>query len=347
MTIIFFKLLLKRTSYIVTLLLLPIVALIVAAIAEPLEPTAQNIGVYIEDSSKDIDTFNEVVKLLEKSSAKPIAYKDIDSLKAAVMQGKISSGYIFNSGLTEALQKQDLKNTITSYYLDGNTAGILADEIVASAIIKVATPYITYEFLSDRFDNVDMSKIREKIYAYLESDQMMKIGIESANLTGSPSSVQGREHQASTMAKGVIGVILLSLSVMSAAYISGQLAKDSIKLLATRHSKGYVMLSLALPNTVFTLIFGLLSVIIVSISLGMPLNLLSTAISMIIFTLFMTGLSILLAVIGSELMLSAAMPFIVIGSFIFSPTLIDVSSYIPQLAIFKSISPISIFLAML
>jgi len=142
--LIYVKRCLRIKIFIAVLLFMPIISIVFNVFGKDIIGEVK-FGVYAEG-----DFGKYICESLEKEkSFKFIKYDSVDKMNADVAVCEIDSGYVFDKNFENSVEKNNFNNVIKVISSDSSSGYGLANEIVFSKVLNIASPNIANDFLNE------------------------------------------------------------------------------------------------------------------------------------------------------------------------------------------------------
>lgn len=324
----FIKRCLKRTSFIILLLLIPILCMVFKTNIEDTKISIKT-GLYIE--SEDNLT-NKICNNL-KNNYESVTFErcsSLDELTSRVASGDYECGYVFNSDFSEKVYKNKTNNLVTVYKSPGTLTDAITDEYVFSEVFAEYGFNELAEFISSQkiftINDIDAlrSTLRPEYDYYMAGNDTFSFEYINAD----NEAIDNSSLLSSYVLLSVRGII--TLFIMFAAFIGTfNLYKDSkTGIFNAFNSKirPFCKMSEIFSLTLLAGILGMSGVYLSGLSDGIWLEIFRILLYSIICTLYCY---ILYKIIPNSFAFAALIPVLVLGSIIFCPIFMDVSEIIP------------------
>ena len=313
---------LKRPALITLLLLFPVFAWMYLSLGADREQTLC-ISVYAEPD----DPF--CVKLAQKLTQRDgvvtfVCSDSEEDLYHAVITGEAECGYVFHTGLLDALnegKKQDLVDVVIS---GETTLKDVTDEIVYAELFEEYSLAILTDYLLEDgvLDNPSLSEI-EALYR----ENMTNGSTFAFDYTGAYSSYHGiRSGLSIQVLKGLCSILLLLSGFLGVLNYCGN-AESQVYCSVTKTGRKFLLFAEIFPPVLLTTLAAVLSLSFTGAMSGPDalFHLLGYALLVILFCL------LLYAVLRKKTVILFLLPFYLLGCLIFTPVFVDISTFIPAL----------------
>lgn len=343
------KRLLKKPSFLILLLLLPLCTFALTKLSQKSDSTIQ-VGIYLNLQNADsLAQSTYEILLADESIVQFHGYQKKEELLHDIKTKQIDCGYFLPDKLLEALAKNGSGDTIQVFYPPDSLSAKMLNEKVYGAIIQEYSFDILKEFVS-----------KEEIFSYMDSEQMNKELRNGYDLYRSNNSTftfeygyseNGKTDSNHSLTENPLDYLTLPIRGMLAVFIlaagfSGGLLwytdyKNGIYQQVSGSLSGYVQFITIWIPVFYT---GIASLLCIYLS-GLNASFFTELASMLFYCILVTGFcSLLRLLIPTEIMYACAMPIIALVSLIACPVFTDFSIYIPSLKLLRLFLPPYYFL---
>ncbi|MGL5435763.1 MAG: hypothetical protein ACRDBO_10260 [Lachnospiraceae bacterium] len=334
---------LKKGSFLVILLLLPAAAWLLHTM-EQKEAHDVRIAVYVADAANN-ELGNEMLTTLtagsEDSAAGMFAFyscSDEQQLKDDVAARRAECGYVISQELKEKLDSKSFKRSISVYSAPSTVLSKLTTEIVFAALAENYNRHLLKEYVaySELFDDIDPAGTKERAELAGQAETLYDKWLSGDATFRFETSYQGQEGigeeaGAGTAAvfpvRGLVAVYLFVIGIYSAVINRSDWDKGVFLPLTYSYRYFCSLICLAAP-VVLAGISALTALVCGGSMAYLRLELAAMIVYLAAICLFSWLLGRLLP--GTQL-LSALIPFFVIGSLAFCPVFLDLGALIPAL----------------
>lgn len=313
---------LKRPVMLVLLLLFPVFAWMYLSLGADRE---QELCVCIYAGQDDPFCVQLALKLTQRDGVVTFIRSDSEAdLYHAVITGDAECGYVFHTGLLEALnegKKQDLVDVVIS---SETTLRDVTDEIVYAELFEEYSLAILTDYLleDDVLENPSLSEI-EALYR----ENMTNGSTFAFDYTGAYSSYHGiRSGLGIQVLKGLCSILLLLSGFLGVLNYSGS-AEAQVYCAVTKTGRKFLLLAEIFPPVLLTTLASVLCLYFtgaMSSPHALP-RLLGYALLVVLFSL------LLYAVLRKKTIILFLLPFYLLGCLIFTPVFVDITTFIPAL----------------
>ncbi len=317
-----FKRCLKRPAMLVLLLLFPLFSLIYQRLGTDRE---QGLLVYVYAGSEDSFCTSLTQKLTQRTGVVTFAQADSEeALYHAVMTGEAECGYVFHSGLVDALNAGNKQNLIDLVISSETTLADVTNEIVYAELFEEYSLAILTDYLlaDGVLENPSLSEI-ESLYR----ENMVNGSTFAFDYTGSYSTYHGiRSGLSSQVLKGLCSILVLLSGFLGLLNYSGN-ADAQIYCAVTKTGRKFLLFAELFPPVLLTTLAAIFSLFFSGISSGGAalLRLIGYALLVILFC------SLLYVILRKKAIILFLIPFYLLGCLIFTPVFIDIATFVPAL----------------
>lgn len=279
----------------------------------------------------------QILAMLQDDDTQIVEYISADekTIDSKVLSGEWDCGLLFSEDFAERLAKMDLKKLVTIKIGPASTVYPIVQEAVSSGIMEWISPYMADAYLN-RLEISDAPVI--EVYSkWQQEEQWVQVSMQTAN---------GQSLQPVKVVKSVKQHIISGLAAVFTLvwglYLTVDLGKWLQSSAAIRFSAIRPVTQLLLPK----LTAGLLPVYIWGLGLlcVMSCDLMQWA-AFSVFVLLIMAIGLIIPRFpGLWQSVIALIPFLVIGSLLLEPVLLDVSFLFPELTAFTGWLPVSLCL---
>lgn len=144
---------LRNVSYLVTSLFFLVLMTFIAWVIPLDDEPSAIIGISYPDTQVSAQ---KIVSLLhENSSFQLIFYslEEVDQMKRDILAGTLIKGYVLDAEIDTRLATGDTEGLVKTYVSEGSSATLIADEMVAAAILEISAPYTATNYVLERFED--------------------------------------------------------------------------------------------------------------------------------------------------------------------------------------------------
>lgn len=342
--ILYSKRLLKKPSFLVLLLLLPLCTFALTKLTQKSDSTIQA-GIYLNLQEADpLAKSTYEILLQDKDIVKFYGYQDKNSLLHDIKTKKIDCGYFLPSNLLEALDKNGSDETIQVFYPPDSLSVKILNEKVYGAIIQDYSFHILQKFVTkeDIFSYMDSQQIHEKLRGsydhYRSNDSTFTFEYGYSENINSNSEGSAAEHPLDYLTLPVRG--MLAVFILSAGFSGGLLwytdYKNGIYQQVSGRLSGYVQFITVWIPVFYT---GIASLLCIFLS-GLHGSFFTELLGILFYCLLVTGFcSLLRLILATEVMYACALPITALISLVACPVFTDFSIYIPSLKLLRLLLP--------
>ncbi len=317
---VFSKKLLKNILFMICLTLLPIIVFFVSSLSMSEQNTSISAGIYL---SEQHELEKQVSKnLLLNAKYKFTVFDSLDDLVKSVESAEVDLGYVFNENFTANLQNGKLSELVTVIKYPNNLYHNFVSEELFSEIFKTATPYIAENFLNGIKLHYPLESIENSINYYKSLENAFEIEVLSADF--------GSDEQNSGSLQSLYGVICIF--VFALAFISNMQVSVSKTLFKTKVSTLRLKIYSVLPFYFFSLVSGLVSLVIINIVLSpTDFSLMFEFFRLFVYQILLLAFFLTLSLFINRDVFCILFPFILILLLITHPIIIDIGAFVPSI----------------
>ena len=319
---------LKKVSFIILLLSIPILCLILKYNTGNDDSTIKS-GIYIEEYSKYSKEISN--NLMNNYDSVDFELCDnLETLKKKVANGTYETGYDFPNGFEEKINNCDTYSMVLVYSSPGTITNALTNEYVFSEIFKIYSIKELINYINDdkAFENENLANLEEKIIPiyedYLNGDDTFSFEyINPKNSTTDNTKLFNSYVMLSI--KGVIALLIMFASFMGTLNLYKDdkigifFAFSGIKRILAKMSEIFAVTFLAS-------IAGLITIYICNLSDGLLIEISRLLFYTVICTIYCY---IIYIFTRNQYVFISLIPILTLGSIIFCPIFIDFSELIP------------------
>ena len=139
-----------------------------------------NIGICILNEDEAVNNFIVQMKVFKNVNVS--VFDDCEKMKREIVKKNIENGYILKNEFEKRIERGETQGLIEKIEY-GSDWGMISDEIVASALFSVVSPYKLGEVLrQNKFDEEQLQIAEKRRTAYLKDDSMMKVEFDVDSL---------------------------------------------------------------------------------------------------------------------------------------------------------------------
>ena len=334
-TFLFAKRLLKKLSFVLILLLMPVLVLSMKLL---ITEDSDILKVALLDESGD----EEVARIIEnlENGGGAIVYYEVDSmeeLKVDVLKNSAECGVVFTEGLYDKLVNEDADDAIVIYKSLKTTMEDIAKEEIYVEVYRAYAEDLMKKFLEDQNFYEDISdEEKQEMYEYMDEDYAKFVDdggafdvIYNDDESGEvvQSTVEELANDDDHLMRPIKGI--LALFVMMAA-LAGAVFKNIDEKNGVYATMGYAKRPYINALVIFipTLMAAIVGVVSKYLA-GMGRNLLLELGSMFAYVIILTGFAYLLtAITRSAVLICSMLPMFTIVSMLGCNMFVDVASKI-------------------
>lgn len=283
----------------------------------------------------------DVIKKLESSESvfQFKRYEEPEQLREAVVQGKLESGFIFEAGMEEKLEKSRKKELITCISTPLTTKAAVAQETVFAAFLERYSEEILLEQEGQVFGKTSSEiseMLLEKNQEYLNGDKIFRMDFEEVESNG-----KTEEQKSETFpVRGMVALLIFIIILMEHGKKFEQKDCSVEKALTTREKMCFEFIRYLTSATIpalagiFLLVYAEGSAGILKEVVGMLLLVLASALWMLLIgKLFRNSITY-----ASWIMT------LVVANLLLCPVFFDLSEYLPAIRYVNCIFPVGMYL---
>ncbi len=338
--LLFIKRLCRKPSFVLILLLMPVMVIAMRFIIEEDDETVR-VAVLCEDGNEKMDVVmdkltgnSELIKFYESDS--------LMELRADVLTNDAECGVVFTDGVWDALVEEDADEKIVIYQSSKSSYTDYILEMVYSAVFSELAQYRLERYLDKYPLQSYMTEEERNEYIEARYDEYMKeggtfeiyftdAGMESGN---DVSSVAGDNSYLFKPVRGILAVIMMAASLAGAVFRTID-EKDGVYKTLSYREKPYINIVTVFIPTVLACIMALVCIFVAGVNKGTV----SEIGRMVMYCLLLTGFSnFLRCIVRSEAMLCSLLTMLTVASVVGCDIVINLA------ALVKGISAIRWFL---
>lgn len=334
------KRLLKKPSFVIILVLLPVILLMYRFIISNDEGTLRAV-IYVSDECD----------ALTKKVAKGLADMDCavkfymtskeDDLYSDVIAGRAEVGYRFPKNLEERLIKANWDGVITMVVSDTSQYGGFVNEFVTAEIYKQLMEDWLTDYLVNksgmRFDEEAVrASIRESLVKLSETEEVFDVYYKDMNTSEITERGEAeKENYLMKPIRGTVALFVLLAGLAGLVFWFQDSAEGRFKVMSYERRPFINYGSLLVP----TLMAGVVGIVCILIS-GLSVGFVKETVRMLLYCLFVTGVcEVLRMLVPSVNAICAAIPIIAIGSYLCCPIIVDLKKLLPIVGHLRAILP--------
>ena len=325
------KRLFKKPSFILLLLIIPIVTFIITNISTD-EKSKSDIGVYFTDNFGD-----NYLKIMQENSdiINFVEYENLDDLILDVKKEKIDCGFAFGDEFYKKLMTDKWKNNISVYRSSSSLLQNLAQEQIASSLFRIYSENTFYKYANRVMGEETFEYAKEKYKEHLMDDSTFSIEYQgSAN----ENKLTDNSNQGISINLNGILAVLVFIGGLNSLLLNYE--DKSEKRFITFCSNWKVTLVNIGTQTLLLAIMALISMIMTNTMGGIE-TLLKMAVYVLIVVCYCFVLSFIFRTKES---IAISIPILTLLSLICCPIIIDIASYIPLFSIVNKFFPPTYFM---
>lgn len=227
-----------------------------------------NIGICILNEDEAAKNFIAQMKAFK--SVNVAVFDDCEKMKREIIKKNIENGYILKNEFQKIIESGEAEGLIEKIEY-GSDWGMISDEIVASALFSVISPYKFEEVLrQNKFDEEQLKVAEKRRTAYLKDGSMMKVEFDVDSLE------QNSQNSVRIWLGNILSVCVCFFFIFD-SYCERKSRNFSIlcsapaKKLAIPYFFAVAFLSLTVLTAIFAVlrIFSLLKIIYLSIAVSL------------------------------------------------------------------------------
>ena len=341
------KRLLRRPATAVCLLALPVLVLAMGLFLPRSAQTPVLVGVLLPNNSRHGAVIWQSLRSASNQDIQFLAAADKGQLKALVAAGRWECGSLLPDDLDKRLENGQLARLVTRVDSPATSLGGMLDWSVAAAILDSYAPTLANKGLAaagvlPKEEAAQHERLAAKLFA---PQVLLKINVVPVNATSVPT-VGGALLTAASLARGVVALLLLVFSSLCAVWFSGDRQTGFFQRLRPYSSTVWLYLPTLAAATVLHVAAGLLS-----LGLAMAFfpayfgGFFAQAALLLLYMLPLGAFSFLLAMLFSNReLLVCLLPFLLVACLLLCPVLVDLSAYVPALAMPSALLPPTAYL---
>lgn len=347
--LLFAKRLLKKPSFVIILLLMPVMVLFLAKVIEKDTETIRA-ALYCEDGDARIE---QVIDTLVDTDRTVSFYRvdSADEAKREVLTGHAECAFVFKTGLYQALLDDKAENMIVIYRSNKTTLDDMAKEFVFSDLYKAYGYDRLADFLvREKFWEKNPTPERTQAEEYLKKQFEMYMQEGGAfevvytdrgqEKTGTSDDLKNDRSYLLRPIRGILALFVM-LAALAGAIFRALDEKEGVYATMSYDVKPFI-------NMVVVFIPALLAGIVAILSLylgGIGENPGMEILGMLVYVILLTGFANLLrAVFAKAVILCSILPMVTVISLIGCNIFFDVSVWVKSLKAIRYILPPHYFL---
>lgn len=335
------KRLLRKPSFILTLLLIPLFVLFLQRSLHSGDAILQ-VALFTESSDPSALESTLLAKMTDASNSTVHFYicDSLSELQDDLDNNRAVCGYLFPRNLEQKLEEHAQKNTaiITAYHQASATETRLLDEFVYRMIYEELAYDIVEQHIYEKKKETPTDRLRT-LYKHYQQDYTF-IRFEYAD--GSDNQILNQENSNYLLLpiRGICSVLIL-LAAMTGTIFWYEDHERKLFLWLPQPYKTMVPFLYSLIPAILAGICGIIAIIMT----GFARQFLQECICMGLFLLAITAYSMLLReLLPDANSYLAAIPLSVIGSILLCPIFADLTAALPLLKSLRMLSPVSYYL---
>lgn len=341
------KRLLWRPATAVCLLALPALVLAVGLFLPRAAHTPVLVGVLLPKNSRQGAVIWQSLESASHQNIQFLASADEGQLKALVAAGRWECGYLLPENLDKRLETGQLARLVTRVDSPATSLGGVLDWSVAAAILNSYAPTLANKSLAAAgVLPKEGAALYESLAAKLFAPQaLLKMDVVPVNTTSVPT-VGGALLTAASLVRGVVALLLLVFSCLCAVWFADDRQTGFFQRLRPYSSTVRLYLPTLAAATVLHVAAGLLSLgLAVAFFPAYFGDFLGEAALLLLYMLPLGAFSFLLAMLFSNReLLVCLLPFLLVACLLLCPVLVDLSAYVPALAVPSALLPPTAYL---
>lgn len=342
--ILYSKRLLKKPSFLILLLLLPLCTIALTKLSKEADSAIQ-VGIYLDlQEADDLAKSAYHILLEDKSLVHFHAYDSTEEMIHDIKTKKLDCGYFFPSQLEKALQNNGSEETIIVYSPRDSLSSKMVNEKVYSAIIQDYSFVILEDFVSREkiFSHMDDSILHKKLLSgyelYRSNGSTFTFDYGIADTPQSDTQTLDTSSPLDYLTLPIRG--MLAVLILIAGFCGGLLWYTDNKNGIYQQVSGSLsyfltFITIWIP-TLFTGIISLICIYLCGLNCGFGWEIFG----MLFYCLLVTGFcSLLRILIPTEIMYACALPLFALISLIVCPVFSDFSIYIPVFKLLRQLLP--------
>lgn len=326
------KELLSNRSYLVVLILLPLLTGIIGIQGVKwMGATSLRAGLYFEEVTTLGSAMKEI--LLKDESIQFEVYDDLKEFEKAVAKGEIECGFSISKDLDEAMEHMNVEGMITLLKSPATIASGVIQETVGAAFYRVTTSDIAFASLKNK-DYMQQvtdlkSKVKEQVESYYRNGDLMQVKI----VTGNEEKANHQNNKLVSvlqLGKGFIAVFLFVSSLLVGVKLTEERNSECYKRFYTFRKKiKSPELPLVLSHFIVQFLVGMLSLSVIkgTIYQYIEVNLLKEIMHLLLYLISLNTFILCVSLIIRESYIWFGItPILGIACVIFCPIVIDFSN---------------------
>lgn len=343
------KRLLKSKSFVLLLLLFPVVLFVLSHTFSGEDDSRIPVGICTETDDSLTETLCR--KLTEKNDSlfRFFEVPSQEELTRLVQSGQIECGYLFRKPLQEELDRSHTKNLITVLVSENTTCKGILNEFVYANLFEEYSLHLLKKTLADAgdlpFDKtaaasfslppVTEKDIEQNYRTHLFNGDTFRFEIISLSVNGSAETARGTVSAVFTLFRGLAAVFLLLCGFLAMLTLHEDIQNGlyrKLRGIKRPVCMGLTMLSYLLPA-------GVVSLLSLGISGCMDSFLRELSALLCYIFLLLAFYALLGTIIRSHTMLCAAFPMILLCTLVFTPVIADLSVFFPWIKAVRCVLP--------
>lgn len=335
------KRLLKKPSFIVILLLMPLVVFALTKIINDSDDTIAVALYYDGDEQAIKDVVDELVG--SESIAKFYREDSPEEIREAVLRNEIECGFIFSNDIFEKLVKEDADGGITIYQSTKSSVTDYVKEKVFAAIYQ----RLSYERLVEYLNNSEYVKgidveerdafLKERYDGYVNEGGIFEINYTDGDKE-IHSDVSERLNDRSYLKrpiKGFLSVFVMVATLAGAVFFAIDEKAGIYKTLSYIERPFVNLVTIFIP-TLLACMAAYICVVIAGVGQGA----LAELVNMIAYCILLTGFANLLrAIISNEVVLCSVLPMLTVVCVICCDIIINTAVYFTPVEVIRFFLP--------
>lgn len=319
---------LRSRSFLV-LLVLALLLSLAAVLVPGSRDAAVRVGLVMPDSGEELQ------RLLMDRSSELVRFvpTDEETLDRKVLTGQWDCGLVAHEDFGEKLENLDTRNLFTLKISGASTVYPLVQETVAACVAELTAPEIARDYLAQQ--GIDASDLDARLEALADSTQRVEVVLETPGneklgaLDLTVSSVK-------RILRGLVGV----LALLWGLYLTSDLGKFLTSDAGLRLRSVRSVTALLLPR----LWAALLPVALWGAAVVLALDGWRASLALVALMTFVLALGLVIPRLEKLWQsVTLLMPFMVLGSFLLEPVLLDVHSLFPAVGRWLGWLPVTLY----
>ena len=288
-------------------------------------------GEFVEDVIEKLENKESVFQFKR--------YEEPEKLREAVVEGKVESGFIFEEGLEEKLEKSRKNKLITCISTPLTTKSAVARETVFVAFLERYSEDILLEQEEQVFGkgSSEISEmLLEKNQEYLNGDKIFRMDFEEVESSG---KVQEQKSETFPV-RGMIALLIFIMILMEHGRKFEQKACAVEKALTTREKMCFEFIRYLASATIPALV-GICLLVYAGNGAGILKEVVGMLLMVVISALWMVLVGKLFR---NSITYASWIMTIVVANVLLCPVFFDLSEYLPAIRYVNCIFPVGIYL---